>query len=113
MHKAPGSDVTVVSTTIGVIIPSMWTVHRDYPGPVTTLRLRFYASNQCLTYAEFLRALVDRRGTTDIDIGTRNNQLNCRITAAQPQSIRHLPKQRWTSPNLRSRLQSNLRPDER
>jgi hypothetical protein len=41
------------------MIHSMWTVHRDYPGPVKTLRLRFYASNKCLTYAEFLRALEE------------------------------------------------------
>lgn len=39
------------------MMASMWTVHRDYPGSVATLRLRFYAGSTCLTYAEFLQAL--------------------------------------------------------
>jgi hypothetical protein len=41
------------------MIPSMWTVNRDYPGPVETLRLRFYAGDECLSYADFPRALAE------------------------------------------------------
>lgn len=37
---------------------SMWTVQRDHPGSVHTLRLRFFASNKCLSYADFLSALT-------------------------------------------------------
>ena len=37
----------------------MWKVRRDYPGPARTLRLRFYADQKCLSYADFLRALAD------------------------------------------------------
>ena len=43
------------------MIPSMWTVDRDNPGPVKTLRLRlrFYAGDECLSYAKFLKALAE------------------------------------------------------
>ncbi len=36
----------------------MWTVRRDKPGPASTMRLRFYAGDVCLTYADFLSALA-------------------------------------------------------
>ena len=36
----------------------MWTVQRDDSGPVGTLGLRFFAGEDCLSYADFLRALV-------------------------------------------------------
>jgi hypothetical protein len=41
------------------MIPSMWTVNRDNPGPAKTLRLRFYTGDECLSYADFLRALAE------------------------------------------------------
>jgi hypothetical protein len=41
------------------MIPAMWTVRRDNPGPAKTLRLRFYAGDECLSYADFLRALAE------------------------------------------------------
>jgi hypothetical protein len=41
------------------MIPAMWTVRRDNPGPAKTLRLRFSAGDDCLTYAGFLRALAE------------------------------------------------------
>jgi Family of unknown function (DUF6940) len=37
----------------------MWTVKRDYPGPAGTLRLRFFAGDDCLSYADFLGALAE------------------------------------------------------
>ena len=37
----------------------MWTVQRDQPGSIHTLRLRFYASEDRLSYAALLRALVE------------------------------------------------------
>jgi hypothetical protein len=45
------------------MIPSMWTVYRDNPGPAKTLRLRFYAGDECLSYAEFLTALAAEDAT--------------------------------------------------
>jgi hypothetical protein len=59
VSEAAGPNLTVVSTTLGVMIPAMWTVRRDNPGPAKTLRLRFYAGDECLSYADFLRALVE------------------------------------------------------
>jgi hypothetical protein len=41
------------------MIPAMWTVDRDNPGPVKTLRLRFYAGDEYLSYAKFLKALAE------------------------------------------------------
>lgn len=41
------------------MISTMWTVRRDTPGPASTLRLRFYAGDECLTYADFLSALAN------------------------------------------------------
>ena len=41
------------------MIFSMWTVHRDHPEPAKTLRLQFYADDECLSYAEFLKALAE------------------------------------------------------
>lgn len=38
----------------------MWTVRRDNPGAVATLRLQFYAGEECLTYADFLNALAEQ-----------------------------------------------------
>ena len=37
----------------------MWTAQRDNPGSKDTLRLRFYAGDDRLSYAGFLRALVE------------------------------------------------------
>ena len=37
----------------------MWAVRRDTPGTAKTLRLRFYAGDECLSYAVFLRALAE------------------------------------------------------
>ena len=37
----------------------MWTVQRDYLKPAKTLRLRFYAGDECLSYADFLRVLAE------------------------------------------------------
>ncbi len=36
----------------------MWTVRRDTPGSASTMRLRFYAGDECLSYADFLSALA-------------------------------------------------------
>jgi len=55
--EAWGLNLAVVRTNISAIIPTMWTVRRDSPGSVRTLRLRFHAGDQCLSYADFLRAL--------------------------------------------------------
>jgi hypothetical protein len=41
------------------MISSMWTVHRDHPEPAKTLRLKFYADDECISYAEFLRAMAE------------------------------------------------------
>jgi hypothetical protein len=41
------------------MIPAMWTARRDNPGPAKTLRLRFYARDECLSCAEFLKALAE------------------------------------------------------
>lgn len=57
--KIPQPGLTIASTTIGVMISSMWTVCRDNPGPADTLRLRFHAGSECLSYAEFVRALSE------------------------------------------------------
>lgn len=35
----------------------MWTVKRDHPGSIHTLRLRFHAGAECLSYAGFISAL--------------------------------------------------------
>jgi hypothetical protein len=53
------SKLTVANTKIDGMIPTMWTVRRNYPGPDKTLRLRFYAGDECLSYADFLRALAE------------------------------------------------------
>lgn len=45
--------------TDGVMISSMWRVRRDNPKPNKTLRLRFYARNECLSYGNFLSALAE------------------------------------------------------
>jgi hypothetical protein len=37
----------------------MWTIQRNYLEPVGPLRLRFSAGDDCLSYAEFLRALAE------------------------------------------------------
>tara|TARA_R110001592_G_scaffold363371_1_gene685418 strand:+ start:10202 stop:10804 length:603 start_codon:yes stop_codon:yes gene_type:complete len=43
------------------MMSSMWTVKRDHPGSTHTLRLRFQAGAECLSYGGFLRALVEER----------------------------------------------------
>ena len=35
----------------------MWTTQRDYLEPARTLRLQFFTGDNCISYAEFLRAL--------------------------------------------------------
>jgi hypothetical protein len=37
----------------------MWTVQRDHPESIDTLRLRFSSGKDCLSYAGFIRALVE------------------------------------------------------
>lgn len=44
------------------MMPGMWTVQRDHPGSSHSLRLRFAAGKECLSYADFLSAL-----STDAD----------------------------------------------
>jgi hypothetical protein len=44
------------------MILDMWTVRRDYPAPAKALRLRFYADDECISYACFLRALAEDVG---------------------------------------------------
>jgi hypothetical protein len=56
---APESGLTLVSTISIVNISYMWTSQRDYLEPVGTLRLRFSAGHDCLSYADFLRALAE------------------------------------------------------
>jgi hypothetical protein len=48
------------------MIPPMWTVRRDNPGPAATLRLRFFAGKGCLSYAGFLRAVAKDASFRDI-----------------------------------------------
>ena len=44
----------------------MWTAQRDNPGSKDTLRLRFYAGDDRLSYAGFLRALVEDKSFREL-----------------------------------------------
>jgi hypothetical protein len=44
----------------------MWTVQREYLEPVGTLRLRFLAGGDCLSYEGFLRALAKDASFRDV-----------------------------------------------
>jgi hypothetical protein len=44
----------------------MWTVQRDQPGSNHSLRLRFYAGDECLSYADFIRALAEYAGFREL-----------------------------------------------
>ena len=44
----------------------MWTTQRDYPDSERTLRLRFFSDGACLSYADFLRALVEEPDFRDL-----------------------------------------------
>jgi hypothetical protein len=44
----------------------MWTVQRDYLGPAGILRLRFFAGDDCLSYADFLCALAEEASFREV-----------------------------------------------
>ena len=48
------------------MMSSMWTVQRDHPGSVHTLRLRFHVGEDRLSYAGFLHALVEEEGFREL-----------------------------------------------
>jgi hypothetical protein len=59
-------NFTVVKTDVPVMIPFMWTASRDQPGPISTLRLRLYTGDECLSYANFLTALAEEASFRDL-----------------------------------------------
>jgi hypothetical protein len=53
------SGLTIFSTDDGIQVSHMWTVQREQLEPVGTLRLRFLAGEDCLSYGGFLHALAE------------------------------------------------------
>lgn len=56
--EAQRVNFAVIRPDVTVMILFMWTVTRDQPGPVSTLRLRLFGGDECLSHAGFLRSLV-------------------------------------------------------